>query len=94
MTRMIKKIIEQFKLAFHANKKNNKEFLILIIMISVLFSLVGCITYDDKKNFLEHSLTYIKDDKTGLCFAVVSEPAIYSISNVPCTLEVNKLIKK
>ena len=66
-----------------------------IIMIMAL-SFMGCRTEQEKKeNPL--GITYAKDLRTGFCFAivasVVSGGIVNSISQVPCSPEVESLIK-
>ena len=68
-----------------------------IIILSIL--LIGCEaikqqSINNEKSFINEDLDYYKDSKTGLCFAGLSvgSPA-QTITNVPCTLEVEKNIK-
>ena len=71
--------------------------------ILILLCILGC-TPPSSENIPStlsqevNSINYVKDNRTGLCFAVsyVGEYPIGSshiLSNVPCTPEVEKLIK-
>ena len=68
-----------------------------IILLSIL--LIGCETLtqqgiENERALIKTELSYYKDTRTGLCFAGlgVGGPA-QTITNVPCTPEVEKLIK-
>jgi hypothetical protein len=41
--------------------------------------------------FLDHKMVYLKDTQTNLCFAAAGA---HSLTNVPCTPEVEKLVTK
>lgn len=76
------------------------------ILISILFSIVIILSceantesnnrYINFTNFFQEETFYFKDNRTNLCF-ISNMTGLYntsiSISNVPCTKEVEKLIK-
>jgi len=58
-----------------------------IIVAMCLFSLFACQTPQDRIS----KITYLKDPRTNLCYALSSNSAVV-ISNVPCTDLVQKAI--
>lgn len=68
------------------------------ILILAIF-IMGCETLkqqgiENEKNLINQDLSYYKDSKTGLCFAAISiGSTAQSVTNVPCTPEVERLIK-
>lgn len=47
----------------------------------------------DRNNFIMSEGHYIKGKQTGLCFFVAGEAGGIVLTNVPCTPEVEKLIR-
>lgn len=69
-----------------------------VIMLVVLFFVIGCdinpskFGHDEAMSFAEN-LTYVKDKRTGLCFAIVAsrrtgdaEQSGMGITQVPCDI--------
>lgn len=60
-----------------------------ILLALVIFGLMACETHQDRVNFF----VYIKDTRTNLCFAAHGYGQGYTMTNVPCSTEVEKLIE-
>ena len=73
-----------------------KMIIKLTAAVAVLSVLAGCgVNTSGNINFNPNSLQYVKDDRTGLCFAIVAsrktgniETTGLGMSEVPCTDEV------
>jgi len=72
----------------------------LILLSVVLFALSSCdsdIEYIEGSSGMNtissHGIKYFKDSRTGLCFAERGSINSYTMTCVPCSEEVEKLIK-
>ncbi len=64
-------------------------------MKKTLLALVGVLVLAGCGNH-PSSITYFKDHRTGLCFAAMSDAIAsnYTMTCVPCTPEVERLVEK
>lgn len=70
----------------------------LVGLMLASISLLGCRAYSVPRTTAEDvsaRITYFRDSRTGLCFAATPSYGmnLVSISNVPCSTEVNLLLK-
>lgn len=73
-----------------------------LLILCLFIALSGCIqpqhlSKTDTRN-LSNGLAYVKDGRTGLCFATITGNnghfgLLVSITNVPCSPDVERLIK-
>jgi hypothetical protein len=75
--------------------------MLLLILVAVLAAAAGCGTMNSapsKSDLKEENIVYFKDSRTGICYAALNSASTDGFSSttityVPCTPEVEKLIK-
>ena len=68
--------------------------LLLILSVALLTSCVDAPEHVDGDSESLYDIKYIKDSRTGLCFAERGLGSKYSFTCVPCTEKVENLIGK
>ncbi len=76
-----------------------KSFMVFVALLLIASCYGGDAPRPEVAKAAAGNVVYSKDDRTGLCFASVTSTThagyqVVSITNVPCTPEVEKLVQK